>query len=154
MLRLIEHAEMARMPVIGTLHLPLETRVKSRFRATLDNGDEVGVFLERGGMLRDGHALRAESGEWVAVRAAPEPVSTVHCEEPLLLARAAYHLGNRHVALQIGPGLLRYLHDHVLDDMLRGIGLLPIFECAAFEPEAGAYGHGHSHGGHEHGHHH
>ncbi|WP_018876584.1 urease accessory protein UreE [Thioalkalivibrio sp. ALE31] len=154
MLHLTEHAETAGAPVIGTLNLPIETRVKSRFRATLDNGTEVGVFLERGGMLRDGSALRADSGEWVAVRAAPEPVSTVHCEDPLLLSRAAYHLGNRHVALQIGPGLLRYLHDHVLDDMLRGIGLDPMFENAPFEPEAGAYGHGHAHGGHGHGHSH
>jgi len=154
MLRLIEQANTAGMPVIGTLSLPMEVRVKSRFRATLDTGTEVGVFLERGGMLRDGDALRAESGEWVTVRAAPEPVSTVYCEDPLLLARAAYHLGNRHIALQIGAGLLRYLHDHVLDDMLRGIGLLPIFEHAPFEPEAGAYGHGHAHGGQGHGHHH
>ncbi|WP_018952277.1 urease accessory protein UreE [Thioalkalivibrio sp. AKL12] len=154
MLRLTEQANTTEMPVIGTLLLPMETRVKSRFRATLDTGTEVGVFLERGGMLRDGDVLRAESGEWVTVRAAPEPVSTVYCEDPLLLARAAYHLGNRHIALQIGPGVLRYLHDHVLDDMLRGIGLNPIYEDAAFEPEAGAYGHGHAHGGHGHGHHH
>ncbi|WP_018869207.1 urease accessory protein UreE [Thioalkalivibrio sp. ALgr3] len=154
MIRLIERAESAPTTVTGTLHLPVETRMKSRFRATLDTGDEVGVFLERGGMLRDGSALRADSGEWVTVRAAPEPVSTVYCEDPLLLARAAYHLGNRHIALQIDPGRLRYLHDHVLDDMLRGIGLDPIFEHAPFEPEAGAYGHGHAHGGHGHGHSH
>ena len=76
-----------------------------------------------------------------------------HSGEPRALARAAYHLGNRHVALQIGPGWLRYCHDHVLDDMLRGLGLTVTVEQAPFEPEAGAY-HADADGAHSHGHSH
>jgi len=84
----------------------------------------------------------------VQVLAAPERVSTVRCADPLLLARAAYHLGNRHVPLQIEAGFLRYQHDHVLDEMVRGLGLEVLIEQAPFEPEAGAYQsapHGHAH---------
>ena len=75
--------------------------------------------------------------------AGPEAVSTVNADDPKALARAAYHLGNRHVAVQVGDGWLRYLADHVLDDMLRGLGLEPKSERAPFEPESGAYGHAH-----------
>ena len=91
----------------------------------------------------------ATGAQVIRVLAAPETVSTVRCADPHLLARAAYHLGNRHVPLQIDPGLLRYQHDHVLDDMLRGLGLTVETEQAPFEPEAGAYQsapHSHSHG--------
>jgi urease accessory protein len=104
-------------------------------------------------VLRDGDLLAGVDGLLVQVRAAAEPVSEVHCDDALLLARACYHLGNRHVVLQIGPGFVRYPHDHVLDDMLRGLGLEPACAEAPFEPEAGAYGgtSGH-HGGHSHGH--
>ena len=82
------------------------------------------------------------------VRAAAEPVSVVVSADPLLLLRAAYHLGNRHVPLQIGAGWLRYLRDHVLDDLCRGLGLEVEAASLPFEPEAGAYAgssHGHSH---------
>ena len=72
----------------------------------------------------------------VQVRAAAEPVSEVRCDDPLLLARACYHLGNRHVPLQIGDGLLRYQHDHVLDDMLRGLGLQPSLRAGAVRTRA------------------
>ncbi|MCB1803175.1 MAG: urease accessory protein UreE [Gammaproteobacteria bacterium] len=144
-----------------TLTLPLEKRIRSRQRVTLDDGRVAGVFLARGEVLRHGDLLADGAGVVVQVHAAAEPVSEVRCDDPLLLARACYHLGNRHVALQIEPGRLRYQHDHVLDDMLRGLGLTPAFTEAAFEPEAGAYGgsaqaaaHSHSHGHHhgEHGH--
>lgn len=81
-------------------------------------------MLERGHLLRGGELLAdTEGSQVIRVLAAPEAVSTVRCADPHLLARAAYHLGNRHVPLQIEPGLLRYQHDHVLDDMLRGLGL-------------------------------
>ena len=82
------------------------------------------------------------------VRAAQETVSTVYVTDALLLARAAYHLGNRHVLLQITADWLRYQHDHVLDDMIHQMGLDVVCEQAPFEPEAGAYssgGHGHHH---------
>lgn len=131
-----------------TLTLPYELRQKSRLRATSNLGTEVGVFLPRGTVLHDGDLLRAEDGRVVLVRAAPEPVSVVRTQDALLFARACYHLGNRHVALQIALGELRYPHDHVLDDMVRGLGLSVSHEQAAFEPEHGAYhshGHGHDH---------
>jgi urease accessory protein len=132
----------------ASLTLPLERRIRSRLRVTLDDGSEAGVFLERGQTLRDGDLLGDGHGAIVVVRAAAEPVSEVHCDDPLLFARACYHLGNRHVPLQISDGLLRYQHDHVLDDMLRGLGLQVAFVEAPFDPEPGAYGgsaHGHRH---------
>jgi urease accessory protein len=121
------------------LVLPFEERSKSRLRALLDNGEEAGLYLERGSVLRHGDLLLAEDGRLVEVQAANETVSTVHTLDGIMLARASYHLGNRHVALQIGPGWLRYQHDHVLDDMLRGLGLEVQVEQAPFEPEGGAY---------------
>jgi urease accessory protein len=134
------------------LTLPFVERSKSRLRAVLDNGEEAGLFLERGSVLRHGDLLLADDGRVVQVRAAAESVSTVHSDDALMLARACYHLGNRHVALQIGGGWLRYQHDHVLDDMLRGFGLVVTVELAPFEPEGGAYvshahanSHAHSH---------
>jgi len=128
-----------------TLTLPYELRQKSRLRANLDNGAEIGLLLPRGTVLRGGDCLRSETGEVILVRAAEETVSSVTESNPTLFARACYHLGNRHVPLQIGEGWLRYLHDHVLDDMLRGLGLQVDCERAPFEPEAGAYGGGHHH---------
>ena len=128
------------------LELPFELRSKSRLRTQLATGEEVGVVLERGTVLRGGDRLQADDGRVVRVVAAAENVSTVRASDPWLLARAAYHLGNRHVALQVGDGWIRYLHDHVLDDMVRGLGFEVTLESAPFEPEAGAYGaHSHSH---------
>ncbi|MBI1423734.1 MAG: urease accessory protein UreE [Gammaproteobacteria bacterium] len=134
-----------------TLTLPYELRQKSRLRANLDNGGEIGLLLPRGTVLRGGDCLKSETGEVILVQAAAEVVSTVTESNPTLFARACYHLGNRHVPLQIGDGCLRYLHDHVLDDMLRGLGLTVGCERLPFEPEAGAYGGGHHH---HHDHHH
>ncbi len=147
-LRIVERLS-ADSPAQATLTLPFEQRQKSRLRTRLDSGEDVGLFLPRGTVLRHGDRLRAADGRVIEVRAAPESVSTARTDDPLRLARAAYHLGNRHVALQIGPGWLRYLHDHVLDGMARELGLTVIDEQAPFEPEAGAYGGGHHHG-HDH----
>ena len=124
----------------STLTLTLDQRVRSRIRVTLANGVEAGLFLPRGTILRQHDELVAESGEVIRVLAAAEAVSTVYVNEPLLLARACYHLGNRHVELQISDSFIRYRHDHVLDDMVRGLGLEVIVEQAPFEPESGAYG--------------
>jgi urease accessory protein len=134
----------AESPADVTLVLPFQLRNKSRLRTTLPNGEEVGLILERGSILRGGDLLLAEDGRIVQVVAEPETVSTVRASEPVALCRASYHLGNRHVALQIGDGWVRYQHDHVLDEMVRGLGLDVSVEQAPFEPEAGAYG-GHSH---------
>jgi urease accessory protein len=134
-----------------TLTLPLESRIKSRLRATLDDGREAGLFLERGQTLRDGDLLASEDGTIVEIKAAEETVSQVTCTDSLLMARACYHLGNRHVALQINCNTLSYLHDHVLDDMLKGLGLEVNVLMAPFEPEPGAYntnGGGHHHHSH------
>lgn len=134
------------------LVLPFGERSKSRLLARLDNGEEAGLFLERGSVLRHGDLLLADDGRVIEVQAASETVSTVHTGDAVMLARASYHLGNRHVALQIGAGWLRYQHDHVLDDMLRGFGLEVRVDEAPFEPEGGAYvaaphhAHSHSHG--------
>jgi len=133
-----------------TLTLPYELRQKSRLRANLDSGEEIGLLLPRGTVLRGGDCLKSETGEVILVKAAEEVVSSVNEKDPTLFARACYHLGNRHVPLQIGEGWLRYLHDHVLDDMLQGLGLHVTCERAPFEPEAGAYGGGHHHHHHEH----
>lgn len=138
-------------PLYSTVTLTFEQRVKSRQKVELDNGEAAGLFLARGSVLLHGQRLLAQSGEIVEIRAADEAVSTVQVDDPLLLARACYHLGNRHVPLQIGVGFVRYQHDHVLDEMLAGLGLAARFEQAPFEPEAGAYdSSGHAHGHHEH----
>ncbi|HTP37932.1 MAG TPA: urease accessory protein UreE [Steroidobacteraceae bacterium] len=121
------------------LVLPFDLRCRSRFRATLDSGEEVGIKLARGQVLRGGEQLLAADGRVVEIVAARETVSVASSEDPLLLARAAYHLGNRHVGLQIGAGWLLYQHDHVLDDLVQGLGLQVSVEQRAFEPEAGAY---------------
>ncbi|WP_095162919.1 urease accessory protein UreE [Pseudomonas sp. Irchel 3F5] len=138
--------------VSGTVTLTVDTRIKSRVRVTLDDGREAGLMLERGQLLRGGELLGEEQGgEVIRVLAAAEQVSSVRCADPLLLTRAAYHLGNRHVPLQIEAGLVRYQHDHVLDEMVRGLGLEVTVEQAPFEPEAGAYQsapHSHSHSEH------
>ncbi len=139
----------AAQPHNAELRLPIDKRIKSRLRAQLEDGREVGLFLPRGLTLRNGDLLQSDDGLVVRIEAAPEPVSTVRSSNALALARACYHLGNRHVPLQVEAGWVRYLHDHVLDTMVRGLGLEVTFEEAPFEPEAGAYqggSHGHSHG--------
>jgi urease accessory protein len=157
MLTISERLQQPRAPD-ARLVLPFEMRSRSRFRARLVGGEEVGVILARGQILRGGDQLLAPDGRVIEIDAALETVSTVRSADPRWLARAAYHLGNRHVALQIGEGWLRYRHDHVLDQMLHGLGLAVTVEQASFEPEAGAYHtggdsahnhsaiHGHSHG--------
>jgi urease accessory protein len=134
----------------GRLVLAFDQRCRSRFRAATEDGKGVAVLLPRGSVLRGGDRLRAHDGRVIEIVAAAEPVSTVHADDPLTLARAAYHLGNRHVPLEIGAGWLRYRHDHVLDDMVRALGARVVVEEAPFEPEAGAY-HRHDHPDHEHG---
>jgi urease accessory protein len=149
MLTISERLQQPRAPD-ARLVLPFEVRSRSRFRAQLAGGEEVGVILARGQILRGGDQLLAPDGRVIEIAAAPETVSTVRTADLRWLARAAYHLGNRHVALQIGDGMLRYSHDHVLDEMLHGLGLKVTVEQAPFEPEAGAY-HGGSDSAHNHG---
>ncbi|EES0787846.1 urease accessory protein UreE, partial [Escherichia coli] len=124
----------------ASVTLPVDMRVKSRIKVTLNDGRQAGLLLPRGLLLRDGDILSNENGdEFIKVIAADEAVSVVRCADPFMLAKACWHLGNRHVPLQIMPGELRYHHDHVLDDMLRQFGLDVDFAHLPFEPEAGAY---------------
>ena len=126
------------------LSLPYEMRKKSRFLALLDNGEEVGLIMSRGKTLRDGDLVKDESGRIIKVCAAEEPVTTISADEATLFARLCYHLGNRHVPLQIDIGWARYLQDHVLDEMVLTLGGQLKHESVAFEPESGAY-HAHHH---------
>lgn len=149
---------------IVTLTLPLENRQKSRLRATLDDGREVGIRLPREYAMPAGALLLASNNEIVRVAAANEAVSVASTSDSLLMKRACYHLGNRHVQLQVADSWLAYKPDHVLDQMLEGLGLQVEQKEQPFEPEDGAYstsrsssadGHGHSHGhSHAHSHHH
>lgn len=139
-----------------TLDLDWDTRSKSRFSANDSTGREIGVVLPRGTTLRGGDVLVAEDGSLLRVIASPQPVLQVrHCSEhgsPFDLLRAAYHLGNRHVPLELQPALLQFEPDPVLADMLRRQHLIVTEAQAAFEPEGGAYGEGagHGHDHHEH----
>ena len=147
-----------------TVELDWDVRQKSRFDATDSQGRTLGVFLPRGTLVRGGDVLVADDGSLVQVHAAPQPVLEVrHCSahgSPFDLLRAAYHLGNRHVALELKPDHLKLEPDHVLADMLRQQHLIVTETLSAFEPEGGAYGggghgHGHAHAqahDHDHGH--
>ncbi|MFZ5544718.1 MAG: urease accessory protein UreE [Pseudomonadota bacterium] len=146
----------------ATVELDWDVRQKSRFDATDSQGRPLGVFLPRGTVVRGGDVLVAEDGSLVQVKAAAQPVLVVrHCTDhgsPFDLLRAAYHLGNRHVALELQPDHLKLEPDHVLAGMLRQMHLIVREELAPFEPEGGAYaeaGHGPSHAhGHSHQHEH
>lgn len=144
----------------ATVALDWDVRQKSRFDATDSQGRHLGIFLPRGTAVRGGDVLVAVDGSLVRVQAAPQAVLVVRpCAEhgsPFDLVRAAYHLGNRHVQLELQPDHLKFEPDHVLADMLRQMHLIVTEEQAGFEPEGGAYqagGHGHGHG-HSHGHDH
>jgi urease accessory protein len=137
-----------------TVTLTFEDRRRSRLLVRLDDGTEAALMLPRGTVLREGDMLAQEGGggALVQVRAAAESLSVARTTEPLRLARGAYHLGNRHVPLQIGPGWVAYQHDHVLDDLARALGLVVTTESGPFEPEAGGYRHQGSEHRHEHTH--
>ena len=141
------------LPILK-LTLPFELRQKSRLRAKLENGEEIALILPRGRVLRGGERVQATDGREVEIVAAPEKLLHIEAEN---LARVAYHLGNRHVPLQVGHGFLRLAEDHVLEELARKLGARVTRVEAPFEPEAGAYGHQHDemgHGGRIHDHHH
>ena len=146
------HTKISRADAIHDLMvLSWEQRERCRQRARLASGEEVALFLARGTVLRDGDLLTGEGGRVVRVLAAPEPTYLVRCVDATMLARCAYHLGNRHTQAQVGPGWIRIRVDPVLKEMVLGLGAQVDEELAKFEPEPGAYagGHGHAHG-HEH----
>lgn len=147
----------------ATVELDWDVRQKSRFDCTDSTGRALGVFLPRGTVVRGGDVLVAEDGSLVRVVAALQPVLVItHCAQhgtPFDLTRAAYHLGNRHVPIELKPDHLKIEPDHVLADMLRAMHLIVNQTQATFEPEGGAYsahgghgGHGHDDDGHGHSH--
>ncbi len=128
--------------------LPHHLRQKARQRIRLRSGREAGLLLPRGTVLRHGDLLLSDNGLRLKVVAAPEKVSVARIDDGLLLARIAYHLGNRHVAVQIQADRLIYLHDHVLDEMVRVLGATVEIVIQPFQPEEGAYYGGAHHHGH------
>jgi urease accessory protein len=146
----------------ATVELDWDVRQKSRFDATDSAGRHLGVFLPRGTLVRGGDVLVAADGSLVRVIAAPQPVLRITpCPahgSPFDLVRAAYHLGNRHVQIELKSDHLKIEPDHVLADMLRAMHLIVNAAEEGFEPEGGAYaagGHAHSHDhGHAHDHDH
>jgi urease accessory protein len=142
----------------STITLDWDTRQKSRFDATDSTGRLLGIFLPRGTVVRGGDVLVAEDGSLIRVEAAPQAVMRITaCTEhgsPFDLTRAAYHLGNRHVPIELKPDHLKIEPDHVLADMLRAMHMTVVPVSEAFEPESGAYGDHGRHAGHAHGHNH
>jgi len=141
-------------PATDSVALAYDERKRSRLKVRLASGVEAGIFLERGDHLHGGDKLAAEDGSTVVeIFAAPESLIEAVADSPLLFARAAYHLGNRHVPVQILPtengGKLRFQTDHVLAEMARGLGCAISETEAPFQPESGAYGGGHHHHGDE-----
>ncbi len=150
---------LARVLLQRAAHVELDwdTRQKSRFAATDSQGRNLAIFLPRGQAARGGDVLLAEDGSLVHVIAAPQKVLliTARADTPFALMRAAYHLGNRHVPVELQPDHLKIEPDHVLADMLRSMHLIVTAAETPFEPEGGAYGghvSGHSHHAqHDHG---
>lgn len=139
-------------PPTDSVALVYDERKRSRLKVTLGSGREAGIFLERGDHLHGGDRLLAEDGTTIVeILAAPEKLIEATADTSLLFARAAYHLGNRHVPVQIVPsangGVLRFQTDHVLAEMVKGLGCAVAEVEAPFQPESGAYG---VHGGHHH----
>ena len=138
------------------LQLDFDTRQRSRFRATLQNGEAVGIDLPRTGTLKDGDVVQNASGDIIQIFAKPQTLTKVTADNAFELMRGAYHLGNRHVPLMLveqgqAQHALYFEPDYVLADMLVKLGLTVSEVAHAFEPETGAYGHSHSHS-HAHGH--
>ena len=131
--------------ISGQIKLPFDLRQKTRLRTQLVSGEEIAVMLPRGDILRGGDLVVASDGRVIEVVAQAEKVLHITCDTPQALTRAAYHLGNRHVPVQVGDGFLRIAADHVLEQMLKGLGAKIEMLQAPFEPEAGAYGGGHQH---------
>lgn len=129
-----------------TLALVAEDRTRSRHRFMTVEGEEVNLKLQRGTVLIEGDVLADEHGQAIAkVVAKPEPVLTLIANNPLEFLRAAYHLGNRHISLEITENYLRLSPDSVLEDMVLQMGLTVTHETRPFQPESGAYHHHHDH---------
>ncbi len=135
--------------VDDVVELSYGARERSRLRATMLSGREIGIDLPVGTILRHGSKLLLDDGGVVAVEACDEELLEVRAAGAAQLARIAYHIGNRHVPVQIGDGWLRILPDHVLQAMVQGLGGKARPVTSRFQPESGAYGHGHVHHHHD-----
>lgn len=136
--------------VTDVLELPFDLRERSRLRARLLSGQEIGIDLPVGTVLHHGSKLKLADGRIVAVEACDEELLEVRAQSPAALARIAYHIGNRHVPIQVGDCWLRILPDHVLKAMVLGLGAEVRLVTGRFQPEGGAYGHRHLHHQHDH----
>jgi len=134
-----------KVEVKGRLELPFDARQKSRLRTRLASGEEVALMLPRGEILRGGDLVTASDGRVFEVASSTEKLLHVEAKTARDLATAAYHLGNRHVPVQVGESFLRIAEDHVLEEMLHKLGVDVSHVEAPFEPEAGAYAGGHQH---------
>lgn len=152
MLKIIRREEHHHGECQDALVLPFALRQKGRFRTRSKSGADVGVFLVRGEVLREGDCLFSECGQVLKVEAEAEAVVTAVASDWLTFSKACYHLGNRHVPMEIGELWLRFQPDHVLEEMIEMLGLMCSRHEASFTPENGAYhGHGsHSHQSHSH----
>jgi len=138
---------------IDKVVLDYDDRHRRRIALTTDGGLEFLLDLPEVPSLKDGDALTLEDGRLIAVKAAPEHLLEITCADPVHLARISWHLGNRHLATEISGQRLLIRHDHVIEDMVRGLGAEVREVHAPFNPEGGAYGHGHTPGnGHGHTH--
>jgi urease accessory protein len=148
MIRLTSRLQPKELPdasIAGNLLLTFDDRKRGRLSTLTADGEAVGIFLERGKVLADQDRLLAEDGRVYRIHAAAEPVVEATTDDWLAFAKVCYHLGNRHVPLQIGERWLRFQPDHVLQELAELHGLQTRHAMRPFEPESGAYG-GHSHG--------
>jgi len=153
MQRAIAHVDADGWPAdaaADSITLDFDARHRRRIRLTTDAGEAVLLDLPKATAMADGDGLRLDDGRWLAVRAAAETLLEVRCDDPKALVRVAWHLGNRHLPTEVRDDCLRIRPDHVIAQMLRGLGAQVAEVQAPFQPEGGAYG-GHGHGGHRHG---
>lgn len=157
MIRAIQHVAAGRWPqaeAADAVTLDYDARFRRRMVLHCDSGREVLLDLPKAVAMADGDGLHMEDGNWLAVRARPEPLIEIRAADAHALARLAWHLGNRHLATEIADDVLRIRPDHVIEAMLEGLGATLARVERAFQPEGGAYGahaghhHPHEHGGH------
>jgi urease accessory protein len=132
----------------GSLTLDFDARHRRRFRLTADQGDDVLLDLPEAVAMAEGDGLQLDDGRWLKVQAAAEDIVEVRHNDPIQLMRLAWHLGNRHLPTEIRDHVLLIRPDHVIEDMLRGLGADLQRVQSSFQPEGGAYGHGHHHKDH------
>jgi urease accessory protein len=156
MRRAIEHRATGEWPeaeAADSLTLDFEGRHRRRRRLVTDGGETVLLDLAKAVAMADGDGLRLEDTGWLRIKAAPEPLMEIRCASATALARIAWHLGNRHLAAELRQDSILVRPDHVIEDMVQGLGAETRHLRAPFQPEGGAYEGGHQHHhGHEHDH--